>query len=286
MASIVAGSCEADRRRWPRPRVRGQPPGANLRAVDESLNGAGRVALVTGGSRGIGAATVLALCRRGCDVAFTYRSRLRRAEQVLSEASRAGRRAAAFANDMTDAVATAAFFRSLREWTDRLHVLVLNASGGLEPGAEPGYAMRINRDAQLAFAELALPLLVAGATIVLVTSHWAHRYGEVPQLPAYAPIAESKHAGEKALRERFADPRAGIRLVVVTGDLVEGTVTPKLLERASRGLAEHRRHEVGNLPTTADMAAAIAGAALDDALPAGHTVVVGAELSSLDAPAQ
>jgi NAD(P)-dependent dehydrogenase (short-subunit alcohol dehydrogenase family) len=254
--------------------------------VDGSLNGADRVALVTGGSRGIGAATVLALCRRGCDVAFTYRSRLRRAEQVLSEASRAGRRVAAFANDMTDAVATAAFFRSFREWTDRLHVLVLNASGGLEPGAEPRYAMRINRDAQMAFTELALPLLVAGATVVFVTSHWAHRYGEVPQLPAYAPIAESKHAGELALRERLADPGLGIRLLVVTGDLVEGTVTPKLLERASRGLARHRRHEAGALPTAADMGSAVAGAALDESLPAGHTVVVGGDLASLDPPAR
>jgi NAD(P)-dependent dehydrogenase (short-subunit alcohol dehydrogenase family) len=244
------------------------------------------VALVTGGSRGIGAATVVALCRRGCDVAFTYRSRLRRAEQVLAEAGATGRRVAAFASDMTDAVGTAAFFRSLREWTDRLHVLVLNASGGLEPGAEPGYAMRINRDAQLSFAELALPLLVAGATVVLVTSHWAHRYGQVPQLPAYAPVAESKHAGELALRERFADPRQGVRLLVVTGDLVEGTVTPMLLERASRGLAEHRRHEAGSLPTAADMGEAIAMAALDRALPAGHTVVVGGDLESLDAPAQ
>jgi NAD(P)-dependent dehydrogenase (short-subunit alcohol dehydrogenase family) len=244
------------------------------------------VALVTGGSRGIGAATVLALCRRGCDVVFTYRSRLRRAEQVLAEATSAGARVAAFANDMTDTVATSSFFRSLREWTDRLHVLVLNASGGLEPGADPGYAMRINRDAQLAFAERALPLLVAGATVVLVTSHWAHRYGEVPQLPAYAPVAKSKHAGEVALRERFADPRLGVRLLVVTGDLVEGTVTPKLLERASRGLAQHRRHEAGSLPTAEDMGEAIARAALDQTLPAGHTVVVGGDLGSVDGPAQ
>jgi hypothetical protein len=116
---------------------------------------------------------------------------------------------------------------------------------------------------------------------VLVTSHWAHRYGEIPQLPAYAPIAESKHAGEMALRERFADPRDGVRLLVVTGDLVEGTVTPKLLERASRGLTEHRRHVTRSLPTVDDMAEAIAGAAFDQTLPAGHTVVVGGELDSL-----
>jgi NAD(P)-dependent dehydrogenase (short-subunit alcohol dehydrogenase family) len=254
--------------------------------VNRLAGGLPRVALVTGGSRGIGAATVLALCRRGCDVVFTYRSRLRRAEQVLAEAGAAGTRVAAFANDMTDGVSTSAFFRGLREWTDRLHVLVLNASGGLEPGADPGYAMHINRDAQLAFVDRALPLLVAGATVVLVTSHWAHRYGEIPQLPAYTPVAESKHAGEVVLRRRFADPGLGVRLVVVTGDLVEGTVTPKLLERASRGLAEHRRHEAGSLPTAADMAEAIAGAALDLTLPTGHTVVVGGDLRSLDAPAQ
>jgi NAD(P)-dependent dehydrogenase (short-subunit alcohol dehydrogenase family) len=255
-------------------------------SVTRNEDGRTRIALVTGGSRGIGAATVLALCRRGCDVAFTYRSRHRRAEQVLAEASATGRRVAAFANDMTDAGGTDSFFRSLREWTDRLHVLVLNASGGLEPGADAGYAMRINRDAQQAFAERARPLLVAGATVVLVTSHWAHRYGEVAQLPAYAPIAESKHAGEQALREQFSDPRRGVRLLVVTGDLVEGTVTPRLLERASRGLADHRRHEAGSLPTAADMGEAIAGAAVDEALPAGHTVVVGGDLGSLDAPAQ
>jgi hypothetical protein len=146
--------------------------------------------------------------------------------------------------------------------------------------------MRINRDAQVTFAQLALPLLVAGAAVVLVPSHWAHRYGEVSQLPAYAPIAESKHAGEQALRERFADPRLGIHVLVVTGDLVEGTVTQKLLEPASRGLAEHRRHTAGGLPTAADMGSAIAAAALDGALPAGHTVVVGGDLGLLDGPAQ
>jgi hypothetical protein len=116
-----------------------------------------------------------------------------------------------------------------------------------------------------------------------VAGGWAHRYDAAPQLSAYASIAESEHAGERALRERFADPRRGIRLLVATGDRVEGTVTPTLLERASRGLAEHRRHEAGAPPTGADTGSAIARAALDDALLAGHTVVAGGDLSSLDA---
>src|SRR5262249_10192723 len=64
-------------------------------------------ALVTGGSRGIGAATVVALARRGLDVAFTYRSRKRRADQVVAEASTSGRRVLAIASDMTERDATA-----------------------------------------------------------------------------------------------------------------------------------------------------------------------------------
>lgn len=71
------------------------------------------------------------------------------------------------------------------------------------------------------------------------------------------------------------------RLIVVTGDLVEGTATPKLLERVSRGLVERRQRQAGRLPTAADMGEAIAAAALDPGLPSGHTVAVGADPSSL-----
>lgn len=225
----------------------------------------------------------MALARRGLDVAFTYRSRRRRADQVVAQVSATGRRVLAIASDMTDPEATARLFDELRGWTERVAVLVLNASGGLEPGmaGDPDYPMKINRDAQVAFVQAARPLLAAGATVVLVTSHWAHLYGAVAQFPAYEPIARSKRAGELALRELAADGRQGLRLLVVSGDLVEGTVTSKLLERASRGLAVRRRREVSVLPGAADMGEAIATAALDATLPSGHTVVVGGALDSL-----
>ena len=112
--------------------------------------------------------------------------------------------------------------------------------------------------------------------------HWAHRYGEVEQFPAYAPVAASKHAGEQALRgrhDRLTDQR--IRLLVVTGDLIEGTITPKLMERVAPGSIEQRRDDVGSLPSTTDMGEAIAIAATDTTLPSGHTVVVGGPLKSL-----
>jgi hypothetical protein len=142
--------------------------------------------------------------------------------------------------------------------------------------------MHINHDAQVALLDGALPLMPRGATVIFVTSHWAHRYGEVEQFPAYAPVAASKHAGEQALRRRqdgLTDQ--GIRLLVVTGDLIEGTITPKLLERVAPGSIEQRRDAVGSLPTTTDMGEAIAIAATDTTLPSGHTVVVGGRLESL-----
>ena len=54
------------------------------------MNNDRAVALVTGGSRGIGAATVLALARRGFDVALTYRNKAARAESVAAEARALG----------------------------------------------------------------------------------------------------------------------------------------------------------------------------------------------------
>ncbi len=243
------------------------------------------VALITGGSRGIGAATALALAARGYDVAITYRNKSARASEVVAEVERRGGRGLAVACDITAPPDIAALFATVREWTARLDVLVLNASGGLERdllAADPDYPTRINRDAQLEVTDAALPLMPSGSTIVFITSHWAHLFGRVPQLPHYDAVAESKHAGELALRERQAEFSArGIRLLVVTGDLIEGTITPKLLERKSPGLAAFRQRELGKLPTADEMGEAIAQAATDSALPSGHTLVVGGSLESL-----
>lgn len=245
----------------------------------------GGAALVTGGSRGIGAATALALAARGLDVALTYRNKAQRAGEVAREAERRGVRALALGGDLTRPADVARLFADLRAWCARLDVLVLNASGGLERdlvAADRDYPLRINRDAQLAVLDGALSLLARGGAVVFVTSHWAHLHGRVAQLPAYEPVAASKQAGEVALRARQADLAAGgVRLLVVTGDLVEGTITPKLLQRAARGIAAGPAAPPTRLPTAAEMGAAIAAAALDPALPSGHTIVVGRALDEL-----
>ena len=248
-------------------------------------DGLRRAALVTGGSRGIGAATAVALAARGYDVAITYRNKAARANEVIAEVTRHGVRGLAVGCDITLSEQLDALFAELRAWTERLDVVALNASGGLERealAADPNYPFRINRDAQLATLDAALPLMRRGSTVVFVTSHWAHLFGQVVQLPAYDGVAESKHAGEMALRGQQEELSArGVRLLVVTGDLIEGTITPKLLERKAPGLAGGRRGEIGKLPTAREMGEVIAAAANDPTLPTGHTIVVGGSLDSL-----
>lgn len=243
-----------------------------------------RVVLVTGGSRGIGAATARTCAQQGCDVALTYRNKGARAQEVVESIEQQGRRGLALACDMTRPAEISAFFAHLRRWTLRLDALILNASGGMEHdlvAADPDYPLHINRDAQVHFVEAALPLLCTGSTITLVTSHWAHLYGQIEQLPAYEPVAASKFAGEQALRarqEEFASQ--GIRLLIVTGDLIDGTITPRLLERTAPGLLAHRRSSQGALPTASEMGQRIAVATLDPTLASGSLVVVGAPLES------
>src|SRR5690348_16541517 len=106
------------------------------------------VALITGGSRGIGAATAEALARRGYDVALTYRNKAERAEEVVRAVAEEGVAGMALACDITVPEDLANLFDEVRSWAGRLDLLVLNASGGLERealAADPNYPMRINR---------------------------------------------------------------------------------------------------------------------------------------------
>ncbi len=246
------------------------------------------VALVTGGSRGIGAAAALALAKRGYAVAITYRNKVARANDVAGEIARQGVRSLSIQCDITLQEDRVRLFEAFTTWSDRLDVLVLNASGGLERDmltTDPEYPMRINHDAQVSLVEAAQPLMPAGSSIIFVTSHWAHLHGQIVEIPVYGPVAASKHAGEQALRARQDELASrGIRLIVVTGDLVEGTITPKLMDRAMPGLVAYRRNMVGQLPTAADMGEAIAAAAADNTQASGSTVVVGGALESLPRP--
>ncbi len=237
---------------------------------------AGKAALVTGGSRGVGAVTARLLAEAGADVAINYRDKLKRAEAVVAQVESTGSAAVAVRADITDEAAVDAMVGAIAKCFGKLDLIILNASGGLEKDVAEDYAMTINRDAQILVVRKALPLMPAGGRVVFVTSHLAHFHGEQPVLPEYEPVAAGKKAGEVALRAMIPELAAiGVGFVVVSGDLIDGTITPKLLDRMRPGMIDERRSQVGWLPTTDDFARAIVDAAHSGEVATGDTIYVG-----------
>lgn len=232
-------------------------------------------ALVTGSSRGIGADTAGMLAAAGARVAINYRNKEARALKVVAAIEADGGEAIALGGDLTDPDSVAALFAELASTWGGLDLLVLNASGGMESGMGEDYAMKLNRDAQLGVLDAAVPLMSSGSRVIFVTSHQAHFVATAETMPSYLPVALSKRAGEDALRARVDDlDAAGIGFVVVSGDMIEGTITATLLERAQPGAIESRREEAGRLYTVNEFAAEVAQAAIDP-IPDNHTRYVG-----------
>lgn len=86
-----------------------------------------KVALVTGGNRGIGRAVALALAEMGAKVAVNYRTRVADAESVCSEISSQGGRAIAVQADVSDSIQVAAMAQQVEHQLGSVSVLVNNA---------------------------------------------------------------------------------------------------------------------------------------------------------------
>jgi 3-oxoacyl-[acyl-carrier protein] reductase len=86
-----------------------------------------KVAIVTGGTKGIGRSVVLALCREGADCAFTYAKDSRMAGSLAQEVKDLGRRAAPFQLDVRDFEGAKLFIEEVKKTFGRLDILVNNA---------------------------------------------------------------------------------------------------------------------------------------------------------------
>jgi len=102
-----------------------------------------KVALVTGGSKGIGRAIALRLARDGCNVAVNYKTDLRLAQDAVEEIGNIGRNAIAIKADVGSATEVAAMTNATLDAFGRIDILVNNA--GVEAG-EPCPLMQLSED--------------------------------------------------------------------------------------------------------------------------------------------
>lgn len=236
----------------------------------------GRGAIVTGSSRGIGAATAALIAQRGAGVVINYRAKAPRANKVVKGIESSGGSAVAVQADLTEAAGAQQLVDAAVQNFGGLHILVLNASGGMEADRGEDYALKLNRDAQVNMVTTAVETMPAGSQIIFVTSHQAHFIHETATMDAYEPVARSKRAGEDALRELLPTlDDKGITLTVISGDMIEGTITATLLDRAQPGAIDARREAAGRLYSVDEFAAEIAQMVGLEDLPQAHTELVG-----------
>ncbi|MFI7004462.1 SDR family NAD(P)-dependent oxidoreductase [Nocardia sp. NPDC050175] len=199
------------------------------------------VAVVTGGSRGIGARICERLVAAGFEVHFCYRRAQRRAEATVTRLRKSYPDAAAhcYQADITEPAALAEFAAKVGETGSAVTTLVLNASGGMEHDAPPGYADVVNGDAQVAVLEAFAPLLRPDASVIYLTSVQSHGFGTIDEFDSYYAIARSKHRGEQ-LVGRWTNGRA-IAMTTVVSDMVEGTPAALLMDLREPAASEDRR---------------------------------------------
>jgi len=144
----------------------------------------GKAALVTGGSRGIGAAIARKLAQDGADVALTYASAASKAQAVVADIEATGRRGLAIAADSNDAAAIEAAVEQAVAAFGRLDILVNNAGifriGPIEDLTLEDFdaTIAVNLRAAFVASKAAAARMDEGGRIITIGSNLAER---VPQ---------------------------------------------------------------------------------------------------------
>jgi 3-oxoacyl-[acyl-carrier protein] reductase len=225
-------------------------------------------ALVTGASRGIGAAIAKALAREGWPVGVNYRSDADGAEAVVKEITDAGGRAVAVQADVSDLDAADALFERLEEELGPVLVLVNNAgvrADGLSPQIDDeDWAKVIDTNLSAAFrlTRRALRPMIRGRFGRVVNI--ASIVGAERANPGQANYAASK-AGLVAMTKTVATEvaRRGVTVNAVAPGLIETDMTKAITEDAKTDWSA--QIPLGRMGTPAEIAAAVSFLASDEA---------------------
>lgn len=194
-----------------------------------------RLALITGGTRGIGKAIAMKLARGGADIAINYSRSKEDADAAVAELRALGVQSEAYQCDIGDRDAVFAMVDAVGKRFGHIDVLVNSAARGLErPRAAIDslpkhlrHTMDVNVFGPWFATQAVVKYMTEGGAIVNMLSPGSDRY-----LPKYAPVGVSKGALESLtvyLAVELA-PR-GIRVNNVSAGLVEGTDGVRMLDQ-------------------------------------------------------
>jgi enoyl-[acyl-carrier protein] reductase III len=195
----------------------------------------GRVALVTGGSRGIGRACALRLAQAGADITINYVVNRQAAMTVADEIAAIGRRVLVVKADVSEQDDVHSMMDAIKEHFGRLDVLVSNAAtGGFRPllaASARNFQAAYNTNvlALLYLVQAAMPLLErkegeARSKVITLSSHGSHI-----ALPFYGLIGSSKAALESLVRHLTLEiGDRGVNINVIKAGLVDTDSTRRL----------------------------------------------------------
>jgi len=216
----------------------------------------GKVALITGGSRGIGRAIALRLAEYGADVVVNYVRHRRDAEDTVAVIEEKGVKCLAVKANVAQENDVIRMFDEIREHYDHLDILVSNAASGvLKPAMELtirhwNWAMDINARALLILTQHAVPMMENGGRIMAVSS-----LGAVRAVPNYTVVGASKAALESVIRHLAVElgPK-GILINTISAGVVDTDALKKFPNRDEIIGASLERTPLGRLTTPEDVA--------------------------------
>jgi enoyl-[acyl-carrier protein] reductase III len=239
----------------------------------------GRLALVTGGARGIGRATSVALAREGADIAIGYVRNEDAARETAALVEAEGRRAVLVKGHLGDAERVGAVVEEAAAGLGGLDLVVSNAASGVaRPALEVtakhwDWTLDINARAFLLLAQAATPHMDArgGGSMVAISS-----LGSIRTLPNYVLVGTSKAALESLVRYLGVElaPR-GIRVNAVSGGVVETEALEHFANREQMIANARERTPAGRMLTPEDLARVVVFLCTEDAdMIVGQTLIV------------